>query len=789
MTDEKVKNEALSPSAARAEKRRLIRAKKRTGLIFLASVSALGGFLFSGTALPFNTYPLGLCLVAASKNYSVFAFCGVLIRLIFEAENRALYLPAILSGLAFSLRLLFSFLLGKHRRFSVGGTFALAVNDDISVRVLIATLSYVMIAISGIITGGTFYEVFAGVFGTLAVALFTFLFAFAGDMKYADSGARDAGLASLVFSAVLSLAGAEIFTISVSLVAAYIITLYVGYLGSGTGGALTGLLVGLAAGGNFAVLFAFAGLAAGVFYEVSPIVAALVSVGITVCGGIYTLGVESLIDFLPEIVIAALIITTLALFRLLPSLRESRAGKYAADTIRDILFRKKEAESSALAGERADMLFSLSETIKGMSESFRLPDRDGLSLMAGEVIESICATCPKYNSCTLRGSESVIAGITENLMRRGKIADKSGKTLIGETCENAGQMICAVNARAAKLLEDAATRDKSSIFAFDYDAAAKIIADALARSDAGYTADIVLSDKLTRAFKKSGIYAENTVVCGERKKYVIATGRDVLRSREGAADIKSLCELICGGVFTSPEYIIDEKSAAMTLESIPMFSVEYAARQSAKSGERVCGDAVGVARAREGYFYGFICDGMGSGESAEFTAGICKTFLEKMLSCGNKKSTTLDMINMFISSKNTECFSTVDLLEVDLFGGIASFTKSGAAASYIVRSGRVFKISSNTMPIGILPEVSAQITDFALCDGDIIVMCSDGVCHDPEMSEDENSLHIVDLLENASTDNIEKMAESLLLDASFFNKRSDDMSAMVVKIKKVGDRG
>ena len=177
---------------------------------------------------------------------------------------------------------------------------------------------------------------------------------------------------------------------------------------------------------------------------------------------------------------------------------------------------------------------------------------------------------------------------------------------------------------------------------------------------------------------------------------------------------------------------------------------------------------------------------MGSGEEADLTAGICKTFLLQMLSSGNKKTTTLEMINMFVGNKNTECFSTIDLLEIDLMRGTASFTKSGAAASYIVRHGAVYKIASGTMPIGILPEVSAEVTEFSLCDGDVIVMCSDGVCHDPELGEDENSMHIIDFLENERMTDMGKLAENIISDAALYNKRADDMSVGVFRIKRSG---
>jgi stage II sporulation protein E len=239
---------------------------------------------------------------------------------------------------------------------------------------------------------------------------------------------------------------------------------------------------------------------------------------------------------------------------------------------------------------------------------------------------------------------------------------------------------------------------------------------------------------------------------------------------------------VCGGKFTLPEYAMDEGGASMMLENTRIYEVEYAGRQYAKRGETVCGDAIGITESREDFFYGFICDGMGSGREADVTARISKTFLEKMLSCGNRKSTTLDMLNTFISNKNSECFSTVDLLEIDLLHGKASFTKSGAVASYIVRKGNVYKISSDTMPLGIVPEVSAEVTEFAVCDGDLIVMISDGAARGGDDCPYLNSL----LREqNIADETPQKIADKIIRRAkSEIDAPNDDISVVVVKVRK-----
>ena len=78
------------------------------------------------------------------------------------------------------------------------------------------------------------------------------------------------------------------------------------------------------------------------------------------------------------------------------------------------------------------------------------------------------------------------------------------------------------------------------------------------------------------------------------------------------------------------------------------------------------------------------------------------------------------MLNSFLrgasNEKCAECSATLDLLELDLMNGRASFYKCGAAASYIYRKGRLFKLRAESMPIGILPDVDLKKNDFELND-------------------------------------------------------------------------
>jgi stage II sporulation protein E len=211
-------------------------------------------------------------------------------------------------------------------------------------------------------------------------------------------------------------------------------------------------------------------------------------------------------------------------------------------------------------------------------------------------------------------------------------------------------------------------------------------------------------------------------------------------------------------------------------------------KQIPKKGEIVCGDSIAAALGGEDYFYCFLCDGMGSGEEAALTSKLCRVFLEKMLVCGNPKDITLEMLNNLLCSRNTECFATVDICEIDLVTGVASFLKSGAIPSFIMREGHLYKISGGSFPIGILPQISASHTDFELCDGDVIVICSDGIVSDGDEADGEDAARFSELLIREWTDDLEALADKVLTYSSDFSVRVDDMTVAFLRIRQINGR-
>ena len=787
MTDERIKE--LEP---RTGQRRVVVPSRRGRSGFRKAVGAAFtlavGFLFSGTEFPGGAYPLGYALVAAVPQYSVFALLGVLLRCAYAyATGENLLLSAIGACTLCLFRILLCVAVYGRKMMQKTGRLP----DTVSARVLLCAIVTLGFSLIEIIRAGTeLSDILFLAVNTVCAASFSFLLTFFFEPEYRFTPAFEAGLGAAAFCLSLSLSNVFIGSFSIGLVISYMITLYVGWLGQPTRSCAVGLLCGLACGGGlYAPIFALSGLIAGIFFEVNSLLAAVGAIAVMICGGLYFGGTEVISDFLPEILTASALITIPALLRILPSFSMKAVPEGSGDC-RALIARRREEERERRIDSIAGSMNALSSILHGLSEKFRRPRPEKLSEKCRQIWRRHCEMCP--NECTCRGlealeSEKASERLASRLMASGKIDRERLYDITKVKCPMLDAIAAEISACSAKMLEEAIREDKTQIFAFDYEAMAQMFADAASGGNLNFNVDKVLSDKLRRRFLRAGLRAENLVVCGDRKKYVIATGPDIAHTELRPADIREICESVCGVKFSMPEFMLESGKSALTLEGAPCFSVEYAGKQVSKKGESVCGDSVSVVKSYDDYFYCFICDGMGSGEEAALTSRMCRVFLEKMLACGNKKSVTLEMLNNLICSKSTECFATVDLLEIDLMLGIASFIKSGAVPSYVIRDRRLYKIASGTFPIGIVPQVSAEVTEFELVDGDVILLCSDGVASDIEACENGDPAWFIEFISKEWTDNLGAMAEKIIEAAEGAAVRTDDMTVELVRVKRISN--
>ena len=216
-------------------------------------------------------------------------------------------------------------------------------------------------------------------------------------------------------------------------------------------------------------------------------------------------------------------------------------------------------------------------------------------------------------------------------------------------------------------------------------------------------------------------------------------------------------------------------------------SIQIGIAKESKFESEISGDSNLQTKLEDGKYLIAISDGKGSGKQARKSSKMTIAMLDKLLSSGFDKDTSLRLINSTLSSINQDdMYATLDIAIFDLYSKNLEFIKNGACPTFVKNKRNVQLLKSLSLPTGILNDIDLVVYDKDLSDGDIFVMCSDGVLDSSEEYTNKE-LWIKFLLEELETDDPQKIADIILKEAidNNYGKPKDDMTVIVIKIKDI----
>ena len=241
----------------------------------------------------------------------------------------------------------------------------------------------------------------------------------------------------------------------------------------------------------------------------------------------------------------------------------------------------------------------------------------------------------------------------------------------------------------------------------------------------------------------------------------------------------SLCNEACNK-------INGEKICKLKYVSADKYSIQIGIAKTTKHDSIISGDSNLNVKLEDGKRLIAISDGMGSGPKARQSSNIAIRLLKRLLLSGFDKETSVDLINSSIClNSKDETYATLDIAIVDLFKGNIEFIKNGACPTYVKNKKNVDIVKTISLPTGILENIELDVFDRDIEDGDILVMCSDGIIESNTEYENKE-LWLKYILENIETENAQKIADLVLQEAidNCVGQAKDDMTVMVMKINK-----
>ncbi len=322
--------------------------------------------------------------------------------------------------------------------------------------------------------------------------------------------------------------------------------------------------------------------------------------------------------------------------------------------------------------------------------------------------------------------------------------------------------------------------------AVQLDTFGKMILHSTRELDASIFADEHLEKKIKSRLTKMGLKVLTTVfLVSESGRYEIHITAKVVKGQ--CVTVKEIGGALsdCAGRKLTPG---NEERATLGTEYNIMTFVEAARYHTlqgvAKIGkgcEKISGDNFSMLELPGGKQGVILSDGMGAGQLACRESTMVVEVLEDLLSAGFSKETALQMLNTaMVMGREEVRFSTIDMCLFDLYSGECELAKAGASTTFIKSNGKVERIKSTSLPMGVMSKLEIDYTKRQLEDGDLVIMVTDGVMDALPVGEQDFLMQMI--VEGTSMQNPKEIAHHILEQVLECSGQVplDDMTVLVV---------
>ena len=746
-------------------------------MIFTEITVFVLGFVLMSTKFIFGTYPFGIAYLCGLRKYTPFGFAGCLLSVVFLQNGDIVYLIALISVLG--LRIASSLIQKKDKRIiALGEKVKNATLDSLfcentEVRVAVSVLCAFGIGIYRVIsTSYSYYEIFVLVFFSILVGMLTYA------LSISKKDKSLLGYGVICFALIYAMKDVSIFSLDVSIILGFGLTLYLSrYLGSVKSGSF-GLLLGLCLSPNLAPIFGIGGLASGLLWGVSYYLAIMCAAILAIGYSVFVGGYSSLITVTPSVIFVSLLIYPLLRFKMLPVpdfIKNSTSQIKSIDTV--VLKKNAERDKKQLSN-LANAFNRIASIISGSQDKEKTPSRMNIHSLCVAECENYCYNCPKHFICwqnDVSATEENLNRLSQELFANGAVSKSCVTEKFLHRCPNIDLIISKINHMSKKKLENSVKNNKLEVTLRDYEQIAKLLTCVSEYKKNEEDTDVRLNERLCHLLAKIGLVFEEASIIGKESREIIITGINIERSKGTKEQLKEELELLLGTRLNDVDFIDDGDFWCAYVSVKPLYIAKDFSYSLPKSETEPNGDSFGFFMGTGSKKYTVLCDGMGSGSDASYVSLTCIRFLKEILSVTSDTEIALNMLSCLLRAKCLECSSTVDILEIDLNTGKGSITKCGASPTYVKRGDKIFKLQSNTMPLGILKDIDAEESSFELMSGDVCIMISDGVC---DSKTDDKIMKLISDFKG----NINTLPHKIIEEAKKYNRHSDDMTVCITEL-------
>lgn len=573
---------------------------------------------------------------------------------------------------------------------------------------------------------------------------------------------------------------------SLARVVSVLVILIAGRYSALAGGALAGVVLGLAMGLSgeellfLSGVYGVGGLMAGLFSSMGQVgscsaffVSALMMLALSGNAG-------DALPMLLEMTAGCLI------FLLLPRKLCSKIDHWfnrnldlsPSGNLRDSLVVKLRFAGNTMSG--------ISQSIQSVNEKLRELAVPPYGSLSKNLARDICATCNIKHLCWKKESAQTIESfrsLWECARRDGELNEENLPQALEGRCIHTKELIHAYNRQYQAFCRQEQFENEighlREIVADQLEGMSDMLFDLSAEFEQAEIYDAELAERLKQLFISYDIYPRD-VCCVTDKFQRVRVEVHCPQPVSGLNNRKLHQQVaaVCGRRFEDVHVTFAGHEALLTYCEKPRFALYAGSAQHASGGGPVCGDSIEVFQDGKGHSVLAISDGMGTGPGAAIEGAMASGMLAKLVKAGFGFDCALHTVNSALLVKTgEESLATLDVVSVDLFTGRAEFYKAGASASFLVKEGVAWKVEMPSLPAGILREVEFAKTSAFMGPGDKLVLFSDGVA-------DSETGWLKLFLEKHAGLTCQTLADKVLQAAreGCIGQREDDMTVVVAEL-------
>lgn len=695
--------------------------------IIKSGIALLSGAILSGASLSSGISPFGVSLTAAlSGKYSFFALVGAVFGYFAQGLSGGFvkYVAALL--VVSALKWAFAAFFEKEKRWAVSVTAA-AVNllvGALWLFTLEATVYDILLLLSeSVICGGAVYFI-------------------SKTLKVIEKGgalAQGENVVCLSLTAalfIIALSDVVVGFISMGHIIAALCVLSLAYSLKTLGGACAGLSLGAALSvktgdsGFMIMALGVGGMLSGLFSQVSRYAVALLFMLCTLLS-ITTLGAQTQdLYFLYECIIASIV------FIMAPERFFKLITYYFPP-----LLSSGECYPNKYLSARLDFVSkSLCETSKAigeMSERLKPKFSDDLGGVFSSAADRVCRRCAMKLNCWDNNYTDTMDSFNHmapHLKRSGRIEPEAVPDYLRHRCCRLSSLVSEINAAYHQSLRQSQAAERArqlkEVVTAQFGGISKILCE-MSQELSLTMCDKDIENEIASSLARGKIDVRN-IACptdrfGRKTVEFYCLPEQIKDADKGALE-ESISE-ICGSQMTLNSPLKTDELMRLTFSQETPFKLKVATFQKKASGEETCGDSFEQASLHGGFTALVLSDGMGHGKSAAIDSKMTVSLVSKFLALGFSLENCISLVNSALMLKSDEeTLSTLDVATFDLCSGGVSIKKAGAAPSFIRRGRRICKVEMGSLPLGILGKTSLRSMDMRLSKGDIVILCSDGLC-------------------------------------------------------------